>query len=98
MLWGNGLSKTEAIKGCLCSVVSSSDGDAVMVVADDLLLDQAHDGLEEVVIEPHIVIEAIESQGLVHSVKPPVAKVGSNESTVLLLHEPVVVFEVRAAP
>ena len=78
--------------------MSSSDGDAVTIVPDDPLLGETHDGLEEVVVEPHLVIEAIESQGLVHSVEPPVAEVGSNESTVLLLDEPVVVFEVRAAP
>jgi hypothetical protein len=97
LLWSNGFGQTEAIKGCLWSVMSSPDGDTVIIVTDDLLLDEAHDGLEEVVVEPHLVIEAIESQGLLDSVEPPVAEVGTYESTVLLLNEAVVVLHVRAA-
>ncbi len=57
----------------------------LVIAGDDCLLTQAHDGLEEVVIEPHFVIELIERQGLRHGVEALIAQVSADQSKVLPL-------------
>ncbi len=43
------------------------------MVADDRFFDQAHDGLKEVVVEPHLVEEEVKGVRLGHAVKALVA-------------------------
>ena len=60
-------------------------------LGEDSLGGHAQDGLEEVVIEPHLVVEAVEEACLGHSVESCVAQVGADEGGILLLDEAVVI-------
>ena len=52
---------------------------------------QTQDRLEEVVIQPHQVVELVQQVGLPDGVQALIAQVGADEGVVLLLDEAVVV-------
>ena len=58
---------------------------------DDDLLCQAHDGLEEVVVAAHLLVELMEQLCLGHGVQAFMAQISADQGAVLLLHEGVVV-------
>src|SRR3989304_5085412 len=57
----------------------------------DGFLFETQDGLEEVVVEPHVVVKLVEQMGLPDGVQALIAEVGADQGAVLLLDEAVVV-------
>ena len=55
------------------------------------LLLEMHNGLKEVVVDPHLVVELTEGQGLGNRVESIIAQVGAYEGGVLLFDEAVIV-------
>jgi hypothetical protein len=67
----------QAVKRSLCWVVVGFDARGLVGQGDDGFLGQTHDRLEEVVIEPQVVVERIEGQGLrdgIETVKSEIAR------------------------
>jgi hypothetical protein len=90
--WGEGRGFAEAVEGGARLVMAALDPCRLAISSRDHdLLPQAHHGLEEVVIGPHLVVELIKSQGLGDGVEALVAQIGSHEAGVLLFDEAVIV-------
>ena len=89
---GNGLRITHAVEGWAGIVVAALDlGELGVVTWDDDLLLQPHDGLEEVVEDPHLVIQGIEGQHLSDGVEALITQVSPHEGAVLLLDSRIVI-------
>src|SRR4030067_1250780 len=94
---GQRLRGAEAVEGSAGLVIAASDAPRFAIRWQDSLLLQTHDGLEEVVVEPQLVIQAIDGLLLSHRVEAIVTQVGPYQSRVLLFHEAVDVLLVGAA-
>jgi len=82
----------QAVEGRLGAVIGAGQG----AVGSATLVLQAHNGVEEVVQEPHAVVDLIEQVGLGDGVQPGEADVAADEGAVLLLDEGVVILAERA--
>ena len=91
------VSSHESGQGSLRQIKSSFVAGGAVRAGLQGLLGQAHDRLEEVVIEPHVVVQPIESLSLQHRVEALGAQVSPDQGGILLLDEAVVVLVVRAA-
>ena len=60
------------------------------------LLDQMQDRLEQVVVDPHLIVERVERRTLLGGVEAGLAEVRPDQSIVLLFDEPVVVLLIRS--
>jgi hypothetical protein len=87
---------TESLKRSAGRAVATPDVRGAVLSGVGGFLLHAKDGLEEVVVEPHSVIEAVEGSGLGDRVEALMAEVASDEGGVLLLDEAVVVLVERA--
>ena len=76
LFWGEDIGGTESLPGGLRLAVAALDSRAYVGSGDDSLLGQAQDGLEEVVVEPQLLVEGIEGQSLSHRVQAVMAEVG----------------------
>ena len=92
--WREGLHGTESVEGCAHVVIPSPDLGALSRLREDRLFDDTHDRLEEVVIEPHQVVEAVDILGLLHGVQAVIAPVGTYGVGIALFDERVVVLVV----
>ena len=77
---------TQVVEGSLRLVVAGFDARGVVGLGDDRFLDQTHDRLEKVV-EPPVVVERIEGQGLRDGIETVKSEVGPHEGRILLFHE-----------
>src|SRR4030042_2277750 len=94
LLCRDGVSLAQAVQGGAGSVEASSDAKRLAVErgrGSRCFLSEAHDRLEEVVVEPHLLIELVDGLGLFGSVKASRAQIGPDQGGVLLLHKAVVI-------
>ncbi len=92
LVFGEYISSQQAVEGGLGVVETAFDLDpATIVGGENDFLGQAHDGLEEVVVAPHVVIELVEKDGLRDGIETVVAEIGPDEGIVFLLDETVVI-------
>jgi len=77
--------------------VSANDAGTPVVVLHDLLLGQVHHGLEEIVVDPHLVIESIHGQDLFDRIETVVTKIATDQRRVLLLDARIVVLVIGTA-
>jgi hypothetical protein len=73
VILGDGGSGTQAIEGGLGSVIATYDVRWTSFEWGDDLVGQVHDWLEEVVVEPHFVVERVEDLGLFDGIEPTIA-------------------------
>ena len=69
----------------------ADDSGGAVLVGEVGFVFEAHDRLEEVVVEPQLVVEAINGQGVGDGVEAFVAEEVAHEGIVLLLNEAIVV-------
>ena len=82
----------QAVKGGLGGIKTTFDPDEVTIrVKDSRFLGQTHDGLEEVVVAAHQVIELVEEIGLLNGIQAVVAKISPDQACVFLLDEAVII-------
>ena len=67
----------QAVERGLGLVIATFDTGRTLLDGDDDLLSQMHDGLEEIVIEPHLVVEQVKDLGLFHGIKAIAAQVSA---------------------
>jgi len=97
-LLGDGVGLAEAVERDAGVVIAPPGaGGVVLGGGKEYLVHQVHDGPEEVVVEPHLVVEVVEGEGLLDGVQPFMAQESADEGGVLLLDVGVVVFVEGAA-
>lgn len=90
------VSGTQAIERGLGVVEATLDPGVLARDRCDLFLDQMHHGLEEVVVEPHLVVETIEQTGLFDGVQAIIADDSSHQGGILLFHLAIVILVIGA--
>jgi hypothetical protein len=76
---GDGSNSAEAVERALGLVLAAFDAGWVTIDWADDLLAQVHDGLEEVVIEPHFVGQQVEDTGLFNRIEAIIAQVSAHQ-------------------
>ncbi len=97
MVRQDGIRLAKTIKRGARLIVAPFHSCWLTVFTDHLFSDQVHDGLEEVVVDPHLVVQCIESQYLSNGVDAVIAQVCPHEGAVLLLDPGIVILVERAA-
>ena len=69
---------TEALEGCLGLAVVTTYTVGLTRGREHRFLPHAQDGLEEVVVQPHLVVELVEEPCLVNCVESSIACVGTD--------------------
>jgi hypothetical protein len=85
----------EPLERCLGCVVPTPDLGLTVDHHSGLLL-ESHDGLKEVVVETHKLVEVVDGPSLSDGIVTPVSQVSTNQGEVLLLHEARIVLAPRA--
>ena len=88
---------TQSFKGGLSGVEFTLDAKCPLVSAGAAFLLQAHDWLEEVVVQPHEVVDVVEEVGVLSSVEPIITQESPDQGGIFLFHKAVIVLMVRAA-
>jgi hypothetical protein len=96
-VWRERFGGAEALEGSARLVEAALHTPGAICGRGHSLLAETDHRLEQVVVEPHFVVELIEQQGLGHGVETLVAEEGSDLGKVLLFDETVVVLVKRAA-
>ena len=91
------MGRTQTVEGGLGRGVAAFDTGRLTLLLDDDFLRQAHHRLKEIVVDPHLVIQPVQSQGLGDSVETVVTHIGSYQGVVLLFDEAVVILVIRSA-
>src|SRR5512145_2796385 len=58
---------------------------------------EAHDGLEEVVIKPELIVELVRQMGVSDSIQTVITKVGSDLAKVVFFNKAIIIFDVGTA-
>jgi hypothetical protein len=74
---GDGVGVAQAVERGLSLVIATFDTGRALLDRDDDLLSQMHDGLEEIVIEPHLVVEHVKDLGVLHGIQAIAAQVSA---------------------
>ena len=93
----HGIGGTKALKRRASCIVATPRTWGVAIDRDIGLLLEMHDWEEEVVVDPELLVDLIEGEGLLHRVEPPISDVLANKGRVLLLDQAIVIALIGAA-
>jgi hypothetical protein len=78
--------RQQSVQRCSGVVELAFQPNDLSLLSHDDLLDRTHDWLEEVVVQPQVIVELVHGTGLRYCIEPSVAKVVAYERIILLLH------------
>ena len=92
LVWGqHTLGPAQAIERGGGIVIVADDAGRLPFLTDHLFLGEVHHRLEEIVVDPQLLIQGIERQGLGDRVKPFIAEKGAHQGGVFLLNARVII-------
>ena len=91
------LSGTRPVKGRTCIIIAAFDGRPLTVLGDDDLFRDTHHGLEQVEIEPQLVVELVDGKRVGDRIQAVIAQIDTYWVAVALFDKGVVIAVIRSA-